>query len=128
MNQICPKTLRTHVILLLLAMFFCSCGSSDPGGENYETQLYLPLTELESAPSGGYIHFEVISDGNILWEIRNLPDWATASPMSSSRSENVKITVDANNDSIDREATFIVTSVSEAYPMTWKVKLRQEAE
>lgn len=102
------------------------CGSDDPGNEDYSTQLYLPNDKLEFKSAASYSNLEVISSGNIAWEIRQLPSWVTASPVASSRSENVRITVEENTSSQARSDTFQVVSVSSAFPMAWKVIISQE--
>ncbi len=120
-----PHSRVSSLFLTFIAAFLYSCGENNPSEIDYYTQLYLPVTELEFNSENSYLNLEVISSGNITWHIISLPEWLSASPIQSSVSENVRVTAAANNGE-ERKAIFIVKSISEAFPVEWKVSVTQK--
>lgn len=116
--------IRRSILYIAITLPVYSCGHAGSPDIDYDTQLYLPVTELSFSADESYLNIEIISSGNISWIITDLPEWLSASPISSSVSENVRITAFANY-GLERSAFFYVRSTSEAYPLLWKVSVTQ---
>ena len=88
------------VFLLTLAMLVSSCGKRQ--------HIDLSKNTMTFSYSGGEDVFQIEADCN--WEVVDLPDWATATPIYGSGNGNVVVTVDRNNSLIDRNHLIYVYS------------------
>lgn len=96
----------------------------NPDNPNY----YLNATPLEMLGlphTGGSVDLAITS--NVRWRIDDLPAWISTATLNGSNDAFVTLYVEANEKSLERSATFSVTSTTAAFSRSVKIRVTQSA-